>query len=134
MSQQDAICAMVQEHCKKAQAQLSDIQKLAQRMGDCCLENNEKQKGDVKKQSPTARPGKKGKLSGKIIVFTGTLSIKRDDAKAMAMKAGAIKVKDSVTYDTDILVAGPGAGTKLQEAKRKKVQVWDEDQFLTACQ
>ena len=51
-------------------------------------------------------------LAGKTIVFTGTLTRKRSDAKALAEAAGA-KVATSLSSKTDVLVAGADAGSKL---------------------
>ena len=66
------------------------------------------------------------KLTGKTIVFTGKLeTMTRDEAAAQAKALGA-KVGSAVTKDTDILVAGPGAGSKLKDAKKHGVQVIDE--------
>lgn len=70
-------------------------------------------------------------LSGKTIVFTGTLTMKRADATKAAEAAGA-KVSGSVSGNTDILVAGPGAGAKEAQAKAKGVDVWSEAQFVEA--
>ena len=70
-------------------------------------------------------------LTGKTIVFTGTLTMKRADATKAAEAAGA-KVGSSVTKNTSILVAGPGAGAKEDDAKAKGVEVWTEDQFIAA--
>ena len=70
-------------------------------------------------------------LSGKTIVFTGTLSMKRADATKAAEAAGA-KVGGSVTKNTHILVAGPGAGAKEEDAKAKGVEIWTEAQFTSA--
>jgi predicted DNA-binding WGR domain protein len=72
-------------------------------------------------------------LSGKTIVFTGALEMKRADAKKAAEDAGA-KVVGSVSGKTDILVAGADAvGTKKTDAAEAKgVEVWTEDQFAAA--
>eukprot|EP00658_Telonema_sp_P-2_P023052 TRINITY_DN19232_c0_g1_i1.p1 TRINITY_DN19232_c0_g1~~TRINITY_DN19232_c0_g1_i1.p1 ORF type:complete len:414 (-),score=105.56 TRINITY_DN19232_c0_g1_i1:242-1483(-) len=70
-------------------------------------------------------------VAGKVLVFTGTLTTARAAAKAQAEAAGA-KVTGSVSGKTDILVAGPGAGSKVSLAESHGVQVWDEDRFLAA--
>jgi predicted DNA-binding WGR domain protein len=70
-------------------------------------------------------------LAGKTICFTGTLTMKRTDATKAAEAAGAI-VGGSVTGKTNILVAGPGAGAKADQAKAKGVEVWTEDEFMAA--
>ncbi len=75
------------------------------------------------------RPRTDSAVAGKTVVFTGALeTMTRDEAKAMAERLGA-KVAGSVSKKTDYVVAGPGAGSKLAEAKKLGVAVLTEDEW-----
>jgi DNA ligase (NAD+) len=69
-------------------------------------------------------------VAGKTVVFTGSLErMTRGEAKAMAERHGA-KVAGSVSGATDLVVAGPGAGSKLKEAQKHGVRVISEDEWF----
>ena len=71
-----------------------------------------------------------GPLSGQTWVITGSINaFSRDIARAHLESLGA-KTSDSVSKKTTVLVAGPGAGSKLAKAQKEGVEVWDEQALL----
>ncbi len=81
-------------------------------------------------QPVVARAPVDSPVAGKTVVFTGTLEkMSRAEAKARAETLGA-KVAGSVSAKTDLLIAGPGAGSKAKDAEKHGVKVIDEDTWL----
>ena len=80
---------------------------------------------------PAERPKTQTAVAGKTVVFTGALErMTRDEAKVQAERLGA-KVAASVSRKTDLVVAGPGAGSKLKTAADLGIQVLTEEAWLT---
>lgn len=69
-------------------------------------------------------------FDGMTFVLTGKLSeLSRNEAKDMIENAGGA-VTTSVSSNTDVVVAGADAGSKLEKAERLDVTIWDEDEFI----
>jgi len=77
-------------------------------------------------------PAQAQPLAGKTWVLTGTMTMPRNEAKALLESLGA-KVAGSVSKKTDCVVAGAEAGSKLAKAEELGVRVMNEAEFLAEC-
>ncbi len=85
---------------------------------------------EMKKVRAAERPKSSTPVSGRTVVFTGSLTkFTRDEAKAAAERLGA-KVAGAVSKKTDYVVAGEDAGSKLTKARDLGVEVLSEQQWL----
>lgn len=84
-------------------------------------------------QEKAVKDDRPGPLQGQRVLFTGTLSMPRNEAQRLAEEAGAIVV-NSVSKKLDYLVAGEKPGSKLDKANALGVKVLDEDTFKTLLQ
>ncbi len=97
--------------------------------GDKASDDNAKRHKGLIVLPPEAR-AEDSAIAGQTIVFTGTLErMTRAEAKARAEAMGA-KVAGSVSARTDLVVAGPGAGSKAKKAEELGLRVIDEDEWL----
>jgi DNA ligase (NAD+) len=83
----------------------------------------------IQPSPPKAVAADKAAFAGKTVVFTGALEMAREEAQALVREQGG-KATGSVSQSTDVVVAGPGAGSKLERARKLGVEVIDEDEFL----
>ena len=73
---------------------------------------------------------KEGKFSEKVFVLTGTLDHYTRDKAIEEIEARGVKVTNSVSKNTDYVVAGAEAGSKLEKAKKLGVKIIDEAEFI----
>lgn len=83
--------------------------------------------------TPITEAVRNEKIAGKTFVFTGALSITRDEASRMVLERGG-KVASSVSKKTDYVVAGEDAGSKLAKAKELGIKILNEPEFMQMLQ
>ncbi|MCI0467226.1 MAG: NAD-dependent DNA ligase LigA, partial [Beijerinckiaceae bacterium] len=130
--------ARVAEPSSEARAEINNIGGIgvvvAEAIADFFAEEHNEQVLDALLNYVTVLPmesvASTSPVAGKTIVFTGSLErMSRDEAKALAERLGA-KVAASVSVKTDLVVAGPGAGSKLAKAAELGVQTISEEEWL----
>ena len=122
----------------EARAEINNIEGIgevvAEAVADFFVEKHNEEVLDALLQQVTPVPMEavtsSSPVAGKTIVFTGSLErMTRDEAKAMAERLGA-KVAASVSKKTDLVVAGPGAGSKLAKAAELGIETISEEDWL----
>jgi DNA ligase (NAD+) len=122
----------------EAWAELVDIEGIGEIVARAAVEFFQEPKNDSPLDAllaevtpaPMERRATTSPVAGLTVVFTGSLErMTRDEAKAMAERLGA-KTSGSVSKKTDIVVAGPGAGSKLEKAKALGIETLTEDEWL----
>ncbi|MCI0600647.1 MAG: NAD-dependent DNA ligase LigA [Beijerinckiaceae bacterium] len=130
--------ARVAEPSSEARAEINNIGGIgvvvAEAIADFFAEEHNEQVLDALLNYVTVLPmesvASTSPVAGKTIVFTGSLErMSRDEAKALAERLGA-KVAASVSVKTDLVVAGPGAGSKLAMAAELGVETISEEEWL----
>ncbi|WP_428523999.1 NAD-dependent DNA ligase LigA [Roseibium sp.] len=131
--------AEASDHGSEAWAELNDIDGIGHIVADALVEffaeSHNREQLDALLEEVTPKDAEKidasgSPVAGKTVVFTGSLErMTRDEAKAMAERFGA-KVSGSVSKKTDLVVAGPGAGSKLKKASELEIDVISEDDWF----
>jgi len=80
------------------------------------------------------RPEQNAAFEGKSFVLTGSLEVYTRSKAAELIEARGGKAVSSVSKNTDCIIAGPGAGSKLKKGKELGIAIWDEQQFLDALE
>jgi DNA ligase (NAD+) len=122
----------------EARAEINNIEGIgevvAEAIADFFAENHNEEVLDALLNEVTVLPmeavASESPVAGKTLVFTGALErMTRDEAKALAERLGA-KVAASVSKKTDLVVAGPGAGSKLAKANELGIETISEEDWL----
>ena len=132
------VARAAQDEASEARAELKNIEGVgdvvAEALADFFAEPHNEEALDALlrevKPVPMEAVAAQSPVAGKTIVFTGALErMTREEAKAMAERLGA-KVAGSVSKKTDLVVTGPGAGSKLANAETFGVEVISEDDWF----